>query len=57
MKIQDCINYFGCVEELAEALNIKKGTIFCWNENVPYKTQEYLEKITSGALVVTKKDK
>ena len=50
MKTKDAVEYFGKKSALAEALGIKKQSIYTWGLIVPFKRQLQLEKLTNGKL-------
>lgn len=50
MKTRDAIKHFGSQTKLAQALNITKGAVSQWGENVPAHRALELEKLTGGAL-------
>ena len=50
MKTTDAIEYFGTQAKLAKALNITKGAVSQWGDNVPAHRALQLEKLTGGAL-------
>jgi hypothetical protein len=58
MTKQDVIDHFGGVVKAAKALGYKsRGTVSAWPDDLPYKTQAYVQAITNGKLKADKPSK
>jgi DNA-binding transcriptional regulator YdaS (Cro superfamily) len=49
----EAIEYFGSSKNLADALNVTKGSVSQWGEEVPELRAYQIERITGGKLKVS----
>ena len=55
MTTKECIDYFGSVPKLAEALNISRQAVHQWRGDMPPLSKQYeLQIKTNNALKVSK---
>jgi DNA-binding transcriptional regulator YdaS (Cro superfamily) len=53
MRLQDALSHFGTQQKLAEALNIKQGSISSWDrERIPLARALQVERLTQGRVKV-----
>lgn len=52
MRLQEAIAHYGTKMELAKRLNISRGAISQWGENIPKLRQYEIERDTQGRLKV-----
>lgn len=55
MTKSDVIAHFGGTVKAANALNLTKGAVSLWDEELPLKTQCYIEVATNRALKADRK--
>jgi DNA-binding transcriptional regulator YdaS (Cro superfamily) len=53
MRLQDALSHFGTQQKLAEALNIKQGSISSWDrDRIPLARALQVERLTQGRVKV-----
>lgn len=52
MLKEDAVKYFGNSKKLAEALNVTKGSVSQWGDEIPELRAYQIERITGGKLKV-----
>lgn len=52
MKTKTVVDHFGSKRAVADALDISKGAVSQWGDDVPKLRAYELERITNGALLV-----